>query len=132
MKRLLSISVLLQTFTVLIMSVLLVVLAIYAVQATRSERQARRVPVIVDLSNELFSSIQNVRLERAMVDESLRMPEPIDSATLNELAAQRVRFATVLDATLRKIAGTDMEGSGPRIMEIHKTLELLCRDAAKD
>ncbi len=99
MKRLLSISVLLQTFTMLIMSVLLAVLAIYAMQATQSERQARRVPVIVDLSTDLFSSIQNVRLERAMVDQSLRMPESIDSATRKEIAAQRIRFATALDVT---------------------------------
>ena len=66
MKRFLSISVLLQTVTGLMTLVLVTIFALYAMQARESREQARRVPVIVDISSDLFTAIQTFRVERAL------------------------------------------------------------------
>ena len=54
----------LQTATGVMTLVLVAICAMYAVQARQREQQARRIPVIVDISNDLSVAAQNFRLER--------------------------------------------------------------------
>src|SRR5579863_404269 len=122
MKRLLSISVLLQTATILMTVMLVATLAFNARQAADSEWQARRVPVLVDISKELFSTIQEVRLERALVDSALRQAEPVDSATQNEIASRRVHWAKSLETALEKLPGTGIGRMDQSIVEIHNSI----------
>src|SRR5580704_4104798 len=74
MRRFLSISVLLQTVTGLMTLVLVAIFAVDAIRALENREQARRVPVIVDISNDLFAAIQNVRVERGGVNASFMAP----------------------------------------------------------
>jgi hypothetical protein len=104
MKRFLTISVLLQTVTGLMTLVLVAIFAVYAMHALESWEQARRVPIIVDISNDLFAAIQNVRLERGGVNASFMTPDSMSPDAQKEIADTRARSGKALDSALTKIA----------------------------
>src|SRR6202158_535534 len=103
MKRFLSISVLLQTVTGLMTLVLVAIFAGYAVRALESWEQARRVPVIVDIYNDLLAAILHVRLERATVRDSFVTPEIIEPDTQKGIVDNRVQSVEALDSALLKL-----------------------------
>src|SRR6266436_6128828 len=128
MKRFLTISVLLQTVTGLMTVVLVTIFTVYAVRALESDEQARRVPVIVDISSDLFSAIQDVRVERGAINISLAAPEAIDTDTQKEIEALRARSGIALDSALAKlapIAEGDTARAIAKIREGRKTLAAL-------
>jgi hypothetical protein len=95
-KRYLSISMLLQAVTVLMTLVLVSICAVYAMGALESREEARRVPILVDVSSDLFTAIQNFRLERGNVNTALRTSTAIDTDSQSEIAKVRVGSAKAL------------------------------------
>src|SRR6266513_3012287 len=89
MKRFLSISVLLQTVTGLMTLVLVTMFALYAMEALQSREQARRIPIIVDISSDLFTAIQTFRVERGAVNTGLRTAAVIDPDAQRAIAKWR-------------------------------------------
>ncbi len=122
MKRHLTIRVLLQTSTFLLTAMLVAVLATYAGGAVRSERQARRVPAIVDISNDLFSAIQAIRVQRANIHPSLMRQMPADSETRRVIAAQRIEFEKSLDRALKKLPEARVQGAAANIGAIRDSV----------
>jgi len=128
MKRFLTISVLLQAVTGLMTLALVSIFAAFAVRALQSQEQARRVPIIVDISSDLFSAIQDVRVERGAVNISLAAPEAVDAETQKEIVDLRVRSGMALDSALAKlapIAQGDTARAIVKIREGRKTLAVL-------
>jgi signal transduction histidine kinase len=120
MRRFLTISALLQTVTGLMTLVLVAIFAVYAMSALESQEQARRVPIIVDISNDLFAATQNVRLERGEINASLVTPEVIDADTQKRIADIRVLSRKALDSALTKMAATASSDTWPAIEEIRE------------
>ncbi len=128
MKRFLTISVLLQTVTGLMTVVLVTIFTVYAVRALESDEQARRVPIIVDISSDLFSAIQDIRVERGAVNISLAAPEAVDVDTQKQIADLRARSGMALDSALAKLAAIALDDTVRAIAEIRegrKTLAML-------
>ena len=125
MKRLLTISVLLQTATILLTGVLVAVLAVSAADAVRTERQARSVPAIVDISQFLFSAIQAVRIERANVEFSLILPQAADNETRRVIAEQRLTFENSLNMALEKLPEAHVNGTDSVVGAIHDSITAL-------
>ena len=102
-RRAHSIGTLLLAVTALMTLVLVTIFAIDAVRALESRDQARRVPRIVDISTDLFSAIQNFRVERGTVNTALATPDVVAPEAQTEIAALRVRSAEALDGALVKL-----------------------------
>jgi signal transduction histidine kinase len=117
-KRYLSISILLQAVTVLMTLVLVSICAVYAMGALESREQARRVPILVDISSDLFTAIQNFRLERGNVNTALRVSTAIDIDSQNEIAKLRIGSAKALDSALTKLISLKVDDAGPAIEAI--------------
>ena len=93
MKRFLSISVLLQAVTILMTLSLAVVCGLYALDAQRKQQEAGRVPQILEISNNLFTSLQNLRTERGNVFTQLESSRPMTPEAKAQIDALRVRSA---------------------------------------
>jgi signal transduction histidine kinase len=100
--------------------VLVAIFAVDAIRALENREQARRVPAIVDISNDLFTAIQNVRVERGEVNASLMAPDIRSPDAQKEIADSRVRSGKALDSALTKIAAIGFGDTGPAITEIHE------------
>ncbi len=118
MKRFMSIRSLLPAITILMTAALMGTCAVYAMQAARTARAAGIVPVIVDISDDLFSAIQAVRLERASVDTAIRAQEPAPSAVLGAMEMRHARFVRSLDLALGKLARLRVSGVEPKVSGI--------------
>jgi signal transduction histidine kinase len=118
MTRFLSIRVLLQAATGLMTLALAVVLAVYAMNASRSQEQARRIPAIIDISNELLAAVQNFRLERGNVYTSLATPGIVARDTQNGIVDERARSRQALDSALAQLAVVMPKDTAPAIAEI--------------
>jgi signal transduction histidine kinase len=118
MKRFVSIRVLLQAVTGLMTLALVAALAVYATSALESQEQARRVPAIIDISNDLYVAIQNLRTERGDVYTSLTSSGIAPSTTQREIAGFRLRSGHALDSVLAKLATVKPKDAGPAIGEI--------------
>ena len=103
MKRFLTISVLLQAVTGLMTLVLVTIFAVYAMHALQAQQQARRVPVIVEISDHLFTAARDIRQERGRINASLVTAELSDSETRKELEDLRLESAQAIDAALARI-----------------------------
>ena len=127
MKRHLSISMLLQTVTVLMTLVLVTICALYAMGALESREQARRVPILVDISSDLFTAIQNFRLERGDVNTALRTPTAIDTDSQSGIAKLRAGSAKALDSALTKLRALKVDDAGPAIEAIGESRDELAQ-----
>ena len=125
MRRFLTISVLLQTVTGLMTLVLVTIFAGYAIRAMESEEQARRVPIIVDISNDLFAAIQNARLERANVHDTFVTPDIISPDMQKDIVDNRVSSAKALESALAKLKGVTVDGVEPVIEELRESRDAL-------
>ena len=118
MKRFLSIRVLLQAITGVLTLALVTVCVAFATQALNAQEEARRVPALIDLSNDLFEAIQNFRLERGNANTALTAPETVDAETTDDIAALRQRSSEAIDSALTRIATIRLSGSAPLIADI--------------
>src|SRR5258705_6646747 len=103
MKRFLTISVLLQAVTGLMTFVLVMICAIYAMHALKAQQQARRVPIIVEISGDLFTAMRDLRQERGRINASLVTAEFSDPETQKELGELRLGSAMAMNAALARI-----------------------------
>src|SRR5258706_6783787 len=126
-KRYLSISMLLQTVTALLTAVLVTICTIYAMGALESREQARRVPILVDISSHLFTAIQDIRLERGAVNTAFRMSSVIDSDSLTEIAKLRTASTRALDSALTKLRALKVDGIAPPLEAIAESRNALIR-----
>ena len=118
MRRFLSISVLLQTVTVLMTLSLAAVCAIYAAGALRNQEEARRVPQILEISNDLYATLQNVRTERGNAFTLVEAASPITPVDRTDLDRLRKASDKALNAALRGLASVDFDGQDGAIGEI--------------
>jgi len=126
-RRFLSISVLLPAVTGLMTLALVTIFAVYAMQALQSRETARRVPLIIDASYDLFAAVQNLRMERGTVNTAFATPERVDSDTQNTIADLRVQSGKSLDSALGKVATLDVPAIPPTIDEIRRSREALAK-----
>jgi len=121
MTRFLTIRFLLQAATGLLTLVVVTIFAIYTIHALGEQQRARRVPVLVDTSNDLFSAIEDIRVERGNANAALVMPEIVDRGAQDETAAIRLRSAQTMDAATAKIAAIGLSDAQPAIDELRAT-----------
>jgi hypothetical protein len=124
MRRVLSISALLQTVTGVMTVTLVIIFAIYAMRALESQRGAQRIPAIVDISNDLFAAMQAFRLERGAVTHALDIAAPGDNSDAVEIAAQRAKADKALDSAFTNLAVIKLSGSQPIINQINENRNL--------
>ena len=117
-RRYFSIRVLLPAITGIMTIALVAMFAFLAVQANSRRNEIGRIPVIVDISYDLFAAIQDLRLERGTVNRALAEPEGAAPELLKQLVTLRATSATSLDAALVKLSAFKVEGADPRIEEI--------------
>jgi signal transduction histidine kinase len=118
MRRFLTIGVLLQTVTGLMTLVLVTIFAGYAVRALESREQARRVPVIIDISNDLFAATQTFRIERGDVNTGLQTSAVLDSDAQKEIAQSRAASTATFDSALARLKAVTVPDAGPVMDEI--------------
>ena len=102
MKRFLSLSLLLQAITGLMAIALVAACAVSAGQAYQRREAAQRVLFITGVSRDLFTAMQNLRLERAGVGFALWSPEATSDPT-GKLAAVRGRADGALDRAIDRL-----------------------------
>ena len=91
----------------------LVLVAIFAIDAGRaleSRDVARRVPRIVEISTDLFTAIQNFRVERGTVNTALATADVVHPDAQKEIEALRVRSVEALETALGKLEGMLIAG----------------------
>ncbi len=124
MKRYLSISVMLQTVTALMTMTLVMIFAVFAVRALETEQEARRIPFIVDISNNLFAAVQSFRLERGAVTHALDIVGQADDADLHEIEMQRALADSALNSGLAKLPAARIKGTKSKLTEISESRNL--------
>jgi len=116
---------LLQAVTVLLTAVLVTICAVYAMNALEKREQARRVPILVNISSDLFTAIQNFRLERGNVNTALRVSTAVDADSQSQIAKLRVGSAKALDTALTKLRALNVDDAGPAIEAIGESRNAL-------
>jgi len=133
-KRLFSIRVLLPVITGVMTLVVVANFAIYALHAMERREDVRRVPSIIDVSYDLFASIQDLRLERGAVNRAVAVPDAAEPTVLSDIVRLRAQSGKSLDTALAKLVVLKPQGIGPELEEIKKSRELfalLRRDVDK-
>ena len=88
-------------------------------QALERREEVRRIPIIVDISYDLFAAIQDFRLERGAVNRATANAGNIGGGTAQaEIAALRESSAKSLDTALAKLSSFKVEGVESTIEEI--------------
>lgn len=125
MKRYHSIGILLLAVTSFLTLVLVATFAVDSIAALESRGRAARVPIVVDISNDLFEAVQTLRIERGTVNAFLATSSPIDNNSLDQIPKARLRSRTALDSALARLATVSVEGSAPAIEDIVKSRQAL-------
>jgi len=102
MKRFLSLSVLLQAIAGVMVAALVTACAVSATKAYQRRESAQRVLFITGVSRDLFTAMQNLRLERAGVGNALWKPEGTPDPS-GRLAAIRGRADGALDRAVDRL-----------------------------
>jgi PAS domain S-box-containing protein len=123
LRRYFTIRVLLPTVTGVMTVVLVSMFAIMALRAIDRREQARRTPVAIDISYDLFAAIQNFRLERGAVNRAIREPGIAGSDVLKEIVELRADSARSLASALRKLESFKADGVEQQIEEIERSLD---------
>jgi signal transduction histidine kinase len=121
MRRLTSIRALLPAVTGLMTLVLVTIFAIYGMHALERRDSARRIPLIVNTSYDLFAALQDFRLERGAVNRVVAGVDGTNRDAPAEIAKLRVSSAKSLDSALTKLAAIHVDGIEPQIAEIQKS-----------
>ena len=117
-RRFLSIRVLLPTVTGLMTLTLVTIFAVLALHSVERREEVRRIPLVIDISYDLFAAIQDLRLERGDVNRALSTPGIPDPAVLAGIAKLRTQSAKSLDSAFTKLTAVDSNGLQPRIADI--------------
>src|SRR5258708_5401765 len=98
--------------------VLVMMFAAYAMHALKAQQQARRIPVIVEISGDLFTAMRDLRQERGRINASLVTAELSDSETRKELGELRLGSAKAMDAALARINAVGFSDARSAIDEL--------------
>ena len=112
MNRPFSISTLLQAITGLVVAVLAGLCVVSAVKAYRHQEAAQRVLFATDVSRDLFTAMQSLRLERATTLHEIELRDLTTTDARNRARARRAQVDEALDRALAKLAG-----DGPQIAD---------------
>jgi len=113
--------VLLPVVTGLMTLALVANFAIYALGAMERREEVRRIPPIIDISYDLFASIQDLRLERGAVNRALAAPQAATPEAQEEILKLRKQSSASLDSALKKLIALKTTGIGPELAEIQKS-----------
>jgi methyl-accepting chemotaxis protein len=127
MKRLFSLSVLLQAITGAMALALVVTFGISSEGAWERRTTALRVSAVASISRDLFLAMQDIRVERGTVNTALSTAEVASSETQGEIAALRVKSEDALASALRKLTAAALEGTGKRLADVRESHEALMR-----
>ncbi len=119
LRRYLSIRVLLPAATGLMTLALVTIFAVYALNALSRTQEARRIPLIVNVSYDLFEAIQDIRLERGAANRALSaFPDP---DVQNEIATLRMRSGKSLDSALAKLDAINVSGIADDVERVRES-----------
>src|SRR5580698_6735129 len=104
MNRLFSISVIFQAITAVMAVTLVAVCGVSAQHAFERRQTDERVLRIVDVSRDLFTAMQEIRLERGGLDGALASTVIYPPRLTPAMAAQRAQTERSLDSALAKLA----------------------------
>ena len=121
MKRLFSIRLLLPAVTGLMTVVLVANFALNALRAMERREDVSRIPPIVDVSYDLFASIQDLRLERGAVNRALAAFAADEANAQSEIARLRDQSGKSLDSALSKLAVLKTAGIDKELREIRES-----------
>jgi signal transduction histidine kinase len=125
MRRFLTIRVLLPAVTGLMTLALVVMFAVLALHAAERREEVRQVPLMIDISNDLFAAIQNFRLERGEVNRALASPGIPDLEVQSQIVEWRSESGKSLESALLKLAVMDADGIPLKIEEIRADRDAL-------
>ena len=123
MTKLLSLSMRLQAITFLMVALLLGTIAVSATSIFERLQAARQALAIVDISQDMFEAMQDLRVERGTVNTALATPDTVNPQTWNDIQALRRRSETALAAALSKLAVAGPVASARDMRGIHSRLE---------
>ncbi|HXJ00314.1 MAG TPA: ATP-binding protein [Micropepsaceae bacterium] len=112
---------LLPAVTSLMTLVLVAIFAIYGARALERRDDARRIPAIVNISYDLFSAIQDFRLERGAANRALADFEVPGRDEKDEITKLRTQSGKSLDAALTKLQAVKVAGIEPELENIRKS-----------
>ena len=104
-----SILVLLPALTLILTVSLLVLLAFQAASSLAIRSVAHRIPVLVDASDDLFSAIQAVRLERGDVNRALLAPVTASPAAIENIGRLRDAVKLSLELAIARLATSESQ-----------------------
>jgi methyl-accepting chemotaxis protein len=118
MRRLFSISLLLQAITGIMATALVATFAISAGDAWQQRATALRALAVASVSNDLFTAMQNLRVERGTVNTAVSALEPVDAETQDGVAALRPKSDKALDSALAKLSAAALDGTGKQLADL--------------
>ena len=124
MTKLLSLSTRLQAITVLMVALLLGTIALSAASTFQRLHAARQALAIVDITQDLFEAMQDLRVERGTVNTALATPAVVKPGTWDDIQALRRRSETALESALAKLAVAGPIASDHDVREIRTRLNL--------
>jgi signal transduction histidine kinase len=86
-------------------------------------QQAKRVPVIVEISTDLFLAIQDLRVERGITNTMLATADTLDADTRSQLETLRVQAHSALSSALGKLAPLSLETTRSAVERITQARE---------
>jgi signal transduction histidine kinase/CheY-like chemotaxis protein len=131
MNRLLSIRVLLQVITGLMVLGLIAVCGLSAVHAFERRQAAARIVHVTGVSRDLFDAMQGLRLERGLMAGALATPEAHPLDTPAPVKAMRDHSAAALASALAKLSPTDIAAAKALLREVETRREVFLQ-ARKD
>ena len=118
MKRFVSISWLLQAITGTLAIVLVMIFALSAHRAWQHRIVAWRVAAVAGISRDLFTALQNLRVERGTVNTALSTAATVDPNTERDIVELRGRSDRALESALAGLAAASLEGTGNRLAQL--------------
>ena len=118
MQKLASIKVLLQGLTGVMALALVTLFASSAERAYTSRLGAERMQDVIEVSRDLFTAMQTIRLERGTVNSALDGVFPIDQGTQHDIAALHASSTAVLDSALSRMAKMGITASDANVATI--------------
>lgn len=102
-----SIRVLLPALTMVLTMSLLALLAFQVASSLAVREGAQRIPILVDASEDLFSAIQKVRLERGDVNRVLLGFVPASQATVENISQLRKEAIACVESAVARLSTSD-------------------------
>ncbi len=127
MARHLSISTLLQAITGLMAMALVATFGVAAEHALEQRAVAARVEAVASISRDLFTAMQNLRVERGTVNTALATAEPVAADTQSDIVALRAKSEAALESALPKLARAAIPGTEQAAGELSDARETIAK-----